>query len=100
MSFNKMPDYQSDLIKDFEASGMAKPLEKEKTPRKTVADHMIAELYKKIEIAEKEALANKHTVNMVSIKGLRDEIKALEEKESSELPESEGDFSAIESENK
>ena len=84
MSFKQMPDAQFDLIKDFEKTGMAKPVEKEKAPRKTVVDHMIAELYKKIEIAEKEAVANKRTVNMISIKCIRDEIKALEEKEENE----------------
>ncbi len=71
---------QFDLIKDFEKAGMPKPAEKTKVPRKTVADRMIADMYRKIDEA-KELEKEKKTVTMVSIKGIMDEIKAMGEED-------------------
>lgn len=71
---------QFNLIKDLEAAGLPKKEEKLKAPR-TVADRMIADMYRKVDEAKKLELSKKAPVSMVSIKGIRDEIKALSEAE-------------------
>lgn len=77
MSVRRHNDGQFDLISDFEASGMAKPIEKQRAPRKTIADKMIDEMYQKVAEAEKIQRERKKVTNSVSIKGLMDEIHAL-----------------------
>lgn len=69
---------QFNLIKDLEAAGLPKKEEKLKAPR-TVADRMIADMYRKVDEAKKLELQKKDPVSMVSIKGIMDEIKALGE---------------------
>jgi|GEM_PF-4087315 len=71
---------QFDLIKDFEKAGMPKPEDKNKAPKNTVADRMIADMYRKIDEA-KQLEKDKKPVTMVSIKGIMDEIKAMGEEE-------------------
>ncbi|MEI6528827.1 MAG: hypothetical protein WCN88_00280 [Candidatus Falkowbacteria bacterium] len=77
MSLGRHNDGQFDLISDFEATGLAKPAEKQRVPRKTIADKMIDEMYKKVAEAEKVQSEKKKVTNSVSIKGLIDEIHAL-----------------------
>lgn len=77
MSLGRHNDGQFDLISDFEASGMAKPIEKQRAPRKTIADKMIDEMYQKVAEAEKIQRERKKVTNSVSIKGIIDEIHSL-----------------------
>lgn len=84
MSVRRHSDGQFDLISDFEASGMAKPVEKQRAPRKTIADKMIDEMYQKVAEAEKLQSEKKKITNSVSIKGLIDEIHALKPEDSIE----------------
>ncbi len=91
MALNNKLDKQLDLIKDFEDSGMAKPeprLEPEKKPRKareTIADKNIREIYEKIAAAkilgeQREREIKDRRMSSVSIKGIMDDIKKMNEK--------------------
>ncbi len=75
MRSSKQPDNQLNLIDEFEAASRPPVPEKSKEEKDAVADRVIKEIYKKIEIAAQKAKDREKKITMVSIKDIRDEIK-------------------------
>jgi hypothetical protein len=80
----QQPDNQLNLIADFEAVNREPQVKESKENKEAIADRVIKEIYKKIELAEQKARDKEKKITMVSIKGIREEIKKEEGAETKE----------------